>query len=832
MPSLVNFAPELVGFFSYARHDASSLHLAALRRAIAQELSAQLGRRPHSFRIWQDRAVLPSGDLWPTEMKAAVRQSVFFIPIVTPWWAASQACALELEAFLEREAELGRDDLVFPIVCGGNPETFQVETSASPAFTIIRQRQYADWRRLWLREPESREVHEAVAGYCAAISQTLRRPWETPDQRRARTAASDLSSAPQRQGRLADAGAPVGELERIRADVDVVVVSLDSDGGDDQEPVKVGVRASRQAPRLRKKDWWAGEPARPEFEPEPSPAVVMNAAPPEYPRASSRRTRGRRLWLLAGAGAVSAASAGALAVLYSQPNFDSGPVVSAPNLPQPVPSIPTQPVFNNACAAPSGQQFRDGFNTRDAGWGPDSEHTSISADGLVISPAQGQTIVRLYQPLRAGSTWLCAQLVVPVPLAGAAPASGAEAGAGLVFWATDDRNYYSVLLSPTGDLVFQRTVDGAESPLAKLPKAPQLLFAPNMDTLQVALAGPTMTAFVNGKQALSFNGQPPSADSMFGLYGRSGPKSVTWQFRSFAVLHAAPAPQTRPQRRTKKGPVDVSIFSRTSGAPGDRLLVRVFFHEPKARGAIAREARGADPQARRRAVRTLQTDVAHGQELEVRLEADGLIIDHPIQMFAWSGEAAELPFVLTLPADAEGRSYAIVAHLLVDAVSVGKISFTIEGVAGRIAQSAPGLPPTEAVRYQKAFISYAHEDRLKALDGLLYLRAAGLDVFQDVDSLRAGDDWWEKITEKIDESQIFFLFWSRHAAASEMVKKEAIYAYERYIQSGKKNPQVTPILLEGPPSPAAPPELTNIHFNDRTRYIIAAEALARMAQKQ
>ncbi len=47
---------------------------------------------------------------------AAVEQSVFFIPIVTPRAVNSNYCKFEFEAFLARERALGRADLVFPIL--------------------------------------------------------------------------------------------------------------------------------------------------------------------------------------------------------------------------------------------------------------------------------------------------------------------------------------------------------------------------------------------------------------------------------------------------------------------------------------------------------------------------------------------------------------------------------------------------------------------------------------------------------------------------------------------------------------------------------------------
>ncbi len=85
MSSLADL-PELVGFFSYSREDDEVTYgaLSALRERIQRELRGQLGRPMKTFRLWQDMEAIPFGTRWETEIKNAVAQSVFFIPIITP----------------------------------------------------------------------------------------------------------------------------------------------------------------------------------------------------------------------------------------------------------------------------------------------------------------------------------------------------------------------------------------------------------------------------------------------------------------------------------------------------------------------------------------------------------------------------------------------------------------------------------------------------------------------------------------------------------------------------------------------------------------------------
>jgi hypothetical protein len=98
MSSLVDL-PEIVGFFSYSREDDEAFEgtLSALRDAIQRELSAQLGRSRSTFRLWQDQTAIAPGQLWESEIKKAVEQAVFFIPIVTPRAVNSHHCKFEFE---------------------------------------------------------------------------------------------------------------------------------------------------------------------------------------------------------------------------------------------------------------------------------------------------------------------------------------------------------------------------------------------------------------------------------------------------------------------------------------------------------------------------------------------------------------------------------------------------------------------------------------------------------------------------------------------------------------------------------------------------------------
>ncbi|HUD85966.1 MAG TPA: SUMF1/EgtB/PvdO family nonheme iron enzyme [Xanthobacteraceae bacterium] len=185
MSSLADF-PELVGFFSYSREDDADSHgaLSALRTHIQGELRGQLGRTAKTFRLWQDKEAIPSGTLWESEIKNAVAQSVFFIPIITPTVIASPYCRFELESFLAREAELGRDDLVFPILyIDVSALADSVRRQNDPVLSLIAERQYVDWREFRYHDINAMEVRKAAGQFCTHIRDALHKPWLSPQER-------------------------------------------------------------------------------------------------------------------------------------------------------------------------------------------------------------------------------------------------------------------------------------------------------------------------------------------------------------------------------------------------------------------------------------------------------------------------------------------------------------------------------------------------------------------------------------------------------------------------------------------------------------------------
>jgi TIR domain len=216
MSSLAD-APDLVGFFSYSREDDedSGGKLSKLRERIQAELRGQLGRTKADFRLWQDKTAIAHGKVWEDEIKSAIAESVFFIPIVTPTAVRSHHCKFEFDSFLAREKELGRRDLVFPILYIPVPALTADRWRQDPLLAIIGSRQYEQWQNLRHLDASSTEVALRVEKFCANICRALQQEWLSPEERQ-QAEAQRVAEADERRRQEAEIKQRADEEERRR----------------------------------------------------------------------------------------------------------------------------------------------------------------------------------------------------------------------------------------------------------------------------------------------------------------------------------------------------------------------------------------------------------------------------------------------------------------------------------------------------------------------------------------------------------------------------------------------------------------------------------------
>jgi len=109
--------------------------------------------------------------------------------------------------------------------------------------------------------------------------------------------------------------------------------------------------------------------------------------------------------------------------------------------------------------------------------------------------------------------------------------------------------------------------------------------------------------------------------------------------------------------------------------------------------------------------------------------------------------------------------------------------------------------------YKQIFTSYSHDDKAVVLACRNVYRAAGLNTLIDIDTLRAGQHWNATLMRMIEACDVFQLFWSPRAAASQYVRQEWQYAVQHYKGEGF----IRPVYWEQPLVPP-PQELSMLHF--------------------
>jgi hypothetical protein len=219
-------------------------------------------------------------------------------------------------------------------------------------------------------------------------------------------------------------------------------------------------------------------------------------------------------------------------------------------------------------------------------------------------------------------------------------------------------------------------------------------------------------------------------------------------------------------------------------------------------------------------VQTLSTELAWGQRVEILFEGRGLGIDQERQSLTWRGQPSACQFTVSAPKDANGRTFHPRVLVLVDSVPVGSLTFSLK--VSRKETAAIELRGDRARRYSYAFLSYASPDRAEVLKRAQGLKAGGTNFFNDLLSLEPGERWEKRLYEEIDRCDVFYLFWSSHAKTSEWVMKETAHALARQASSADGDPDIVPVIIEGPPTPTPPDSLKAIHFNDSLIYLLAS----------
>jgi len=262
-----------------------------------------------------------------------------------------------------------------------------------------------------------------------------------------------------------------------------------------------------------------------------------------------------------------------------------------------------------------------------------------------------------------------------------------------------------------------------------------------------------------------------------------------------------------------RGPdkVHFTVAAPPAAALDQTFIVDVWAHlerqrrEALRRIELATRAEDAPPVIRPRGPFT----VTRGTELLVRVQFARLQTAQSYETLLWDGDIANVSFAVTVPHDtAIGSCTGSVTIHWQGGARIAEIPLKLN-ISTEI---GPVVPLVQSLRHiQKAFASYANADRNEVLARIQGMQKIlpDLKVFLDVLDLRSGQDWAKRLWQVIPDNDVFYLFWSSHAKASEWVEKEW-----RCALNTRGEEFIDPVPLVSPVDVPPPIELSAKHFND------------------
>ena len=182
------------GFASYAHadNDQDEQRITEIISRLEGEVQVQTGRE---FRIFVDRDDIAVGQQWKARIDDSLNEVTFLIPFLTPSFFTSGECRREVERFLEREQDVGRDDLILAVYYIDVPVlNDESKRSSDPLAEEFASRQYHDWRDLRFEPLQSatvgKRLEEAALQIRAAIDRAVP---TTVKKRKTRSAVPTVS---------------------------------------------------------------------------------------------------------------------------------------------------------------------------------------------------------------------------------------------------------------------------------------------------------------------------------------------------------------------------------------------------------------------------------------------------------------------------------------------------------------------------------------------------------------------------------------------------------------------------------------------------------------
>lgn len=199
-------------------------------------------------------------------------------------------------------------------------------------------------------------------------------------------------------------------------------------------------------------------------------------------------------------------------------------------------------------------------------------------------------------------------------------------------------------------------------------------------------------------------------------------------------------------------------------------------------------------------------------KLEAHLDSPDVTIEEPIETLYWNGRYSDCSFIIEVPADFPKSQIRLTARIYYKQSLLQKIPMIID-----ISDSSHTYHPNDQKSGTSAFISYAHEDLEKVtgrIQGML-IRDPDYNLFLDIKDMKKSERFEPRLYAEIEKRDLFYLFWSRNAAASDWVAKELEHALKT---KGKDAIELIPLEL---PDICPPPKgLEDLNASNILLYLV------------
>jgi len=172
--------------------------------------------------------------------------------------------------------------------------------------------------------------------------------------------------------------------------------------------------------------------------------------------------------------------------------------------------------------------YQDRFEPGDSSWGRHA-WMKFERGKLVVTADPGSNLAIQNQSLFFDDYDVCVDVAQRL-----GNATGGYAG--LLFWGTDAGNYYTFDVSIYGHIRVSRLQNNAWVVPLPWVRARAVSSGTSVNTLRVRTLGNRITVYVNGVEAASLQGHPPSGGSRVGLLSVSpGAAQGMFEFDNFTV---------------------------------------------------------------------------------------------------------------------------------------------------------------------------------------------------------------------------------------------------------------------------------------------------------